>query len=310
MYPDLTLKEAVSHGTPKNPLMALHFTTGPGTLCPRRIFVERHWHPDMEIILVRKGAYLCELNLETFRLEKDDMVFINSEELHQLTSLGPNTIHDVILFSPDILDFSYPDEWQEQWIRPFLNHDLAFTHILRPDHPAYPQCQDLFCQILSKALAMEEGWYICCKLLLLQLFVLAAQRGLLLSAVQQLPVAGQSRISRYKTIISYMEEHFHEPVTLKNLADAVPCNPQYLCRFFKELAGVSPIQYLISYRIERACGLLANTSLPILGISMDCGFDNVSYFIRKFKEIKGCTPKEFRDKVKNSPMTAAAQSMR
>ena len=119
MYPDLTLKEPVSHGTRKNPLMAIHFTIGPGTIYPSHFFVERHWHSDIEIILVRKGAYLCETNLETFRLEEGHMAFINSEELHQLTGLGQDTVHDVILFGPDILDFSYPDEWQEQWIRPF-----------------------------------------------------------------------------------------------------------------------------------------------------------------------------------------------
>ncbi|MCI9148707.1 MAG: AraC family transcriptional regulator [Hungatella sp.] len=294
MYPDLTLKERVTHGTSKNPLMALHFSAGPETLYPDRFFAARHWHSDIELILVRKGAYLCETNLETFRLEEGHFAIVNSEELHQLTGLGQNTIHDVILFSPDILDFSYPDEWQEQWIRPFLNHELAFPHTLMPDHPAYPQYFLLFDQILQKALAGQKDWYIHCKLLLLNLFVLSAESGLLLSAGQHCPAPGQHRISRYKTIISYMEEHFQEPVTLKHLADAVPCNPQYLCRFFKELAGISPIQYLINYRIQRACGLLANTSLPILQIAMDCGFDNVSYFIRKFKEARGCTPKEFR----------------
>ncbi len=298
MYPDLALKEAVSHGTRKKPLMALHFTTGPDTSYPDHFFVERHWHSDIELILVRKGSYLCELNLETFRLEEGDIVFINSEELHQLTGLGHATVHDVILFGPDILDFSYPDEWQEQWTRPFLNHDLAFPHILRPGHPQYSPFRRLFGQILQKALNGESGWYIHCKLLLLQFFVLAAESGMLLPARQQSSGAGQHRISHYKTIISYMEEHYQEPIALKHLADAIPCNPQYLCRFFKELAGVSPIQYLISYRIERACGLLANTSLPILQIAMDCGFDNVSYFIRKFKKSRGCTPKEFRDKAK------------
>ena len=113
---------------------------------------------------------------------------------------------------------------------------------------------------------------------------------------------------RYRIHVHYLRSGFVSRLEytrrctamLKDLADAIPCNPQYLCRFFKELAGVSPIQYLINYRIERACGLLANTSLPILRIAMDCGFDNVSYFIRKFKEARGCTPKEFRETSKIS----------
>ena len=104
------------------------------------------------------------------------------------------------------------------------------------------------------------------------------------------------KINRYKTIVSYIEEHYSDPISLQQIADTIPCNPQYLCRFFKTIAGITPIQYLIQYRIKRASFLLTNTSQPVLEIAMDCGFENFSYFIRKFKEILGCTPKEYREK--------------
>lgn len=301
MYPDITLKEAAVHGTRKKPLMSIHFTTGPGTSYPDHFFVERHWHPDVELILVRRGVYLCERNLETYELLEGDLVVINSEELHQLTGKGPDTVHDVVLFSPDLLDFTYPDEWQERWSRPFLNHELEFPFRLVPGQAVYGHVLDLFDRILKAGLEKEDGWYMTCKLLLLELFAFMASQGLLVPPAKPSSASGPRKIAHYKTITTYIEEHFEEPVTLEQLSKAIPCSSHYLCRFFKEIAGLSPIQYLINYRLERASTLLANTSLPILQVSLDCGFENVSYFIRKFKESRGCTPREFRRKIQEMP---------
>lgn len=296
MYPDLALKEAATHGTKKNPFMSIRFITGMGTSYPDGFSVKQHWHSNMEIILIRKGSYWCELDLAVHQLEKDDIVIINSQQLHQLVGQGQDTAHDVLLFDPNILDFSYPDEWQETWIRPFLKHELAFKNILSPTEPGYADFYVLFDKMLKWSLEKPEGWYIHCKLFLLQMFALAAEYRILLSADQDRSKTELRKINDYKTIVAYMEEHFHERISLRRLASVIPCNPQYLCRFFKEVSGVSPIQYLIGYRIERASHLLVNTTLPILQIALDCGFENASYFIRKFKEVKGCTPKEFRQK--------------
>ena len=299
MYSALTLKEAVAHGTRKKPLMSLHFTTGPGTAYPDGFFVERHWHPDVELILIRRGTYLCERNLETYEMSEGDLAVINSGELHQLTGMGPDTVHDVVLFGPDLVDFAYPDEWQEQWSRPFLNRELELVPWLSPAHPAYSRILNLFNGILDSGLKKEEGWYLTCKLRLLELFVILIQRGLVIPPKKPASAMEFRKITHYKTVTAYIEEHFEEPVTLEQLSALIPCSPHYLCRFFKEISGVSPIQYLISRRLDHASILLANTSSPILQVALDCGFENVSYFIRKFKESRGCTPREFRQAAKH-----------
>ncbi len=306
MYPDLELKEKVVHGTKENPITALHFTAGPGTPYPNFFFVERHWHSYVEILLIKRGGYLFEINLENHVLNEGDICILNSEELHQITGQCREAVHEVLLFDPQILGFSYGDEWQEQVIEPFLNHTVVLKNIVHPKDPGYPKIRKLLEQTLEKAgevtrsRTKADGQSICpyirCKLLLLELFYQMFRHQLLISADDQRSVSDRRKISRYKTIISYIEAHYQEPVTLQQMADGISCNSQYLCRFFKEIAGVSPIQYLIAYRIERSCSLLTATSRPILEIALDCGFENISYFIRKFKEIKGCTPREYRMK--------------
>ena len=172
-------------------------------------------------------------------------------------------------------------------------------NILHPWDKGYMDIHALAADLTRAALLKEDGWYIRCNILLLEIFVKLGRHGLFLPMEDAMSKKDARKIARYKAIVSYVEEHCQEPVTLCQLADTVSCNTQYLCRFFKEIAGMSPIQYLISYRLERACHMLAHTTLPVTAIALDCGFDNISYFIRKFKEIKGCTPKEYRKKTEN-----------
>ncbi len=294
MHPDLSLRENVTHGTPEHPLRAMHFTAGQGTPYPDHFFVERHWHNYVEIIFIVKGSYLFEINLEDSILKEGDLCILNSGEPHQITGREKCAIHHVLLFDPQILNFSYEDEWQADYMAPFLESSLLIQNILRPQEKAYPEILDCFRQLMEQGLIQKPGWYLSCKLLLLKLFEAAIRHQLLLPAKEVLSANSTRKIQRYKKIVSYMEAHFQEPLSLEELSGLIGYNSQYLCRFFREISGVSPIQYLIAYRLERSCTLLTKSTKPITEIALDCGFENISYFIRKFREHKGCTPGEYR----------------
>ena len=149
---------------------------------------------------------------------------------------------------------------------------------------------------MDTAADMDSGWYMTSKLLILDIISSIYTANLMQSVQNAHAQTNQKKIQNYKSVISYMEHNYNQPVTFQDLADTIPCNSQYLCRFFKDIAGVSPIQYLLNYRIQKACILLETTNNPVLDIALDCGFENVSYFIRKFKEIMCCTPKAYRNK--------------
>ena len=62
------------------------------------------------------------------------------------------------------------------------------------------------------------------------------------------------------------------------------------------MIGRSPIQYVKQVRIQKAAELLLGTDLKISDIGLQCGFQEMSYFAKAFRELKGCTPHEFREK--------------
>lgn len=291
---DISLKEKIIYGTKENPITGLHFDTGEGTSYPEYFFVERHWHHYLEILYITRGSFSFEINLQNHTLNEGDICILNPGDLHQIKGNSSDTKHDVVLFDPCILEFSYGDEFQEKCIAPIVNQIALLPSIYRSGTDSHKHLLPKVEELMKITLEGDERWYIRSKLLIMEIIMDIYDSGLMLPAENSRSYGDINKIQHYKTVVSYMEAHYNSQISLQDIADTIPCNSQYLCRFFKDIAGVSPIQYLVNYRINKACDMLLNTQKTVLEIALDCGFENVSYFIRKFKEIKKCTPRMYR----------------
>ena len=65
-------------------------------------------------------------------------------------------------------------------------------------------------------------------------------------------------------------------------------------RKFRLLTGMSPLEFLLSLRIEKSENLLKNTELPVYSVADMCGFNNINYFIKTFRRFRNTTPAKFR----------------
>lgn len=104
-----------------------------------------------------------------------------------------------------------------------------------------------------------------------------------------------SESRRVYKIRSYVEQHFSEEITLDKLAELVAMSPSSFSRFFKQRAGMSPMDYVIDVRLGMASQMLIDSTVSIAEIAYMCGFQNISNFNRLFKRKKNRTPKEFRE---------------
>ena len=94
----------------------------------------------------------------------------------------------------------------------------------------------------------------------------------------------------------YIEEHYAENLTLKELAELVNANGYYLSHAFKKITHYSPQQYILRRRIGKAQCLLIYTSLSLTEISARVGYDDSNYFSRVFKKVIGMSPRAYRQK--------------
>lgn len=93
-------------------------------------------------------------------------------------------------------------------------------------------------------------------------------------------------------VVDYVHEHLNQDVTLIKLAAFAQISPYHFLRLFKQKTGVTPHQYILQQRIEKAKYLLQHSELSIADIAVRVGFCDQSHLTRSFKRIVGVTPKQ------------------
>ncbi len=96
----------------------------------------------------------------------------------------------------------------------------------------------------------------------------------------------------------YINTHYEEPLTVSLLAKLYSFSPAYLGRIFKKETGASLSEYLKKVRLQVACELLEKSNIPINDLAEKVGFQDLNYFYRIFKQEKGVTPNQYRQKNK------------
>ncbi|MCD8123921.1 MAG: AraC family transcriptional regulator, partial [Lachnospiraceae bacterium] len=97
-----------------------------------------------------------------------------------------------------------------------------------------------------------------------------------------------------REMLDWISEHFAENISLSSLSREFAMSTSHLSRSFFAAFQISPINYLIEYRLTRASDLLIHTDLPIHTVAARVGYGNTYYFSNLFAKRTGCTPQEFR----------------
>lgn len=113
----------------------------------------------------------------------------------------------------------------------------------------------------------------------------------------------KSKISTYKdglstyklqVVIEYIDAHLDEEIKLVGLAELVDMSQYYFAQLFKQSMGITPYQYVLQQRVERAKQLLKYQDMAITDVALSCGFANQSHFTKHFRKLTGITPKTYR----------------
>ena len=142
---------------------------------------------------------------------------------------------------------------------------------------------------------IQSGFYRMLKLLEI-LYELSLDKNCHLlssSSFSNFVVTSDSR--RVNKIEEYINKNYNKDIRLQTLADLICMTPTAFSRFFKLRTGRTVSDYIIDMRLGHASRLLVDSTMSIVEVCYECGFNNVSNFNRIFKRKKGCSPKIFRE---------------
>ena len=250
-----------------------------------------HWHEEFEFILAALGPIHVDVNKTRLTLQTGQGVFVNSGALHAVEPAESRALLHSGVFHPRLVGGVDTVFWQKL-VRPLLQPGTPAFFLL--DQAVPWQKQVLLClQEAWKGVADEPFDYEN----RVRYHLTAALRLLITQCVGgKVKVSEQEQIAseRMKQMLRYVEDHFAEEVTVAKIADSVALSESACLRSFRQFLGITPIQYLKQFRVEKAAELLRSTRLKTGEIGLECGFSDGSYFIRTFREIKHCTPREYR----------------
>lgn len=296
-----SLKENARHGTVIFPL-ALYEWIGTGNCGTGDWRVPLHWHDEMELIYFKEGTFQAWLNTKEFLIESPALMCIHAGELHSLI-LGSDCLESAVVFNLNILSFEHYDAIQAKLIRPLMDGRLRLPVLIEHSDPVFSDMKSHY-EKMEEALKemnacspedeiAKNSAYLQIKLHLFDMLALLYKNGSLIH-VKNIHNENDHQIENLKKVLSYINDQYASPICLNELASLVNLNTQYFCRYFKENIGKTTTEYINEVRIEKAAAALLETNSKIITIAQDAGFDNIGYFIRRFKQIKGVTPSEYR----------------
>lgn len=284
---DETLRETVRHGNSSYP-----FAYYPENIWQFDLHrIDWHWHHELEFLFVGEGTALCLVGTDKLKLHQGCGLFINSGILHRFEAESSVYIPNIV-FSPTLLA---PENSliYEKYIIPVINapvpYQIFYPHITWQNHVLQSLVQ------IFKLQEVGENNELGTMQLLLQIWE---------ALFQHLDTSGSPgcvqrfghKQARLQTMMQYIHDHYMEELTLEMIAASASVSKSGALQIFQSGIHISPVAYLIQYRLAQAAEQLRTTQKPIFSIAEESGFSSAGYFCRKFRQHYCMSPNAYRRK--------------
>lgn len=260
---------------------------------PRWSMDKTNRHDNYEMIYIKKGLVLFEISGEPITVGPNDMIIIKPGQPHKF-SVDSDVKCEFL-----VLNFKFQSAVDGHISQVPMGDFLNFVsgkesgNYLTLKVSQKNEIVLLMNRILRERQSNEIGNDLLECLMVMELFVLIS-RALKMEWENNIKTRSPKVKELIQVAVNYINNNYERDISLGDIAHFVFLSPSYFTRAFKEEVGMSPINYLLKTRIDRAKELLRETQMKVSEIALGVGFANQQRFNEIFKKYTGVTPLHYR----------------
>ncbi|MDD3339194.1 MAG: AraC family transcriptional regulator [Lachnospiraceae bacterium] len=252
--------------------------------------VSNHWHNDIELILLLNGELDVSMGKQTLHYKQDDIILINSQVVHSTICTAPNESILVQIpypflkrYIPDMDDYIFTVDC-------FSEDSLVKTKLL--------QLKETLQQMLLVNEYHPDGGKLQFTSLLFKLLY-QLYHNFRTQDFQSSMQKKAKDLNKLEPVLDYIQEHYTEPLSLREIAHVAGFQFEYFCRLFKKNMGLTCLEYMNEIRLSHFYNDLIATDHPIQYLLDLHGFTNYKLFRKLFAAKFHTTPSQLRQSLQS-----------
>ena len=248
-----------------------------------------HWHEEIEITYVVSGSIKHQLNGKQVRISAGEAIFINAKQLHLIQMDGNDCELYCLIFHPMLLSAS--NFIAQKYVLPIIKDEKLDYFFLKETDEKQKAALDTIVEISQ--MQSESLFEIKAMQKLHELWIKLYD---ILPKTKMDDIVINEDLHRVQRMLTCIHKNYSVDLSLEDICKAGEIGKTKGTKLFCEYLNMTPVEYLINYRLEVASKLLVSTNDSVLNIALSTGFSDGSYFARIFRKRIGCSPLEYRRK--------------
>ncbi len=261
-----------------------------------RAMVEQHSHSFEELVIILAGRATHQVGSESYQIAAGDVFVLLAgmshcyPEVHGLSLI--NVLYDPAHLRLPLGDLGTLPGYHALFrVEPTLRRHQHYVNRLKLTIDELGRLAGMVAQLDHEIRLRPPGYRFMATTHFMEIV------GFLSRCYNRIPTlhAREVRpVTQISDLLSYMEQHYTQPLTINDLLKVAHMSQSSLFRTFRQIMGRSPLDYLIHLRVGKAAQLLQSSTLRIREVSDAVGFVDSNYFTRQFRTITGVSPREYR----------------
>lgn len=283
---DRSFREIRAHGTADFPCAVYSSVHDKGMMDA----IDWHWHEEFEIMYAAEGEFDVRTASGAYKLKEGECLAVNSNMLHFASSCGHAQLKSIV-FSMKIPGGSDDSVFSLKYIKPLA--ECGGFSAWKTQATDFSLTR-LFLNVFSKMEQKPFGYEFAVRADLSEICLLLYRKfeNQICSGEQ----GKNTEEKRIRVMLEFIHKNYKNSVSLADIARTADIGERECLRCFQKTIQMSPVQYLLKYRIMRGAELLReDPASSIAQIALSCGFDSPSNFAKLFKRFYKQTPREYRN---------------